>query len=497
MIYDLASEPASDGGATSEIANQRSKIIDDLLADQQRLHTPVADFSDWHEEHSEPLQARYYKNLIPLSKPGPGEQYAFEVNLDACTGCKACVVACHSLNGLDENESWRDVGTITSVGYQQTVTTACHHCADPACSNGCPTRAYEKDAVTGIVRHLDDQCIGCSYCSMKCPYDVPKFNLKRGIVRKCDMCHGRLAAGEAPACVQACPSEAISIRIVSKEQGTRSTERMLPGAFESGYTKPMTTYISAREVPETAKAVDAGRLRVEEAHNPLVLMLVLTQAAAGGFFAASLMTNAKNLVWVSAALLLFGVNASVLHLGQPMKAWKAFLGWRTSWLSREIIAFGLAMGAAGAAGFLIVPPWVAAGAALTAVVCSIMVYVDTRRDFWSAGMTTVKFLGTTAILGSALAACWEPRAALIAAPLMMGKLAFELMHLAMRPDDFSVRVMKEKLAAILWLRVASGLAGIIGLLLWSPMGVVLLLISELLERALFFRAVKAHRMPGM
>ena len=53
--------------------------------------------------------------------------------------------------------------------------------------------AYEKDPVTGIVRHLDDQCIGCSYCILKCPYDVPKYSRARGIVRKCDMCHSRLA----------------------------------------------------------------------------------------------------------------------------------------------------------------------------------------------------------------------------------------------------------------------------------------------------------------
>ena len=73
--------------------------------------------------------------------------------------------------------------------YQQTVTTACHHCVEPACLEGCPVLAYEKDAETGIVRHLDDQCIGCQYCVLKCPYDVPKYSAKRGIVRKCDMCY--------------------------------------------------------------------------------------------------------------------------------------------------------------------------------------------------------------------------------------------------------------------------------------------------------------------
>lgn len=494
MICDLENDQEAGGSAPSEIVNHKSKIINEALREQQTLHTPVALLS---EEYDSKSVRQRFSHLIPLSRPGPGEQYAFEVNLDACTGCKACVVACHSLNGLDENESWRDVGTITSTGYLKTVTTACHHCADPACSNGCPTRAYEKDAETGIVRHLDDQCIGCSYCVMKCPYDVPKFNLKRGIVRKCDMCHGRLAAGEAPACVQACPSAAIAIRVVSKEQGVACVERMLPGAYESGYTRPMTTYVSAKEVPKDAKAADSEKLRVEDAHNPLAIMLVLTQAAAGGFVAASLMPEAKNLVWVSALLLFVGVNASVLHLGQPMKAWKAFLGWRKSWLSREIIAFGLAMIGAAAVCVSWLPAWPVAVTSIIAVVCSIMVYVDTRREFWSAGFTATKFLGTTAILGCALVACWVPRAVLIAAPMMLGKLAFELLHLSMRPGGGSVRVMMEKLADLLWLRVATALAGVIALLFWPPLGVVTLLVSELLERALFFRAVKAHRMPGM
>ena len=195
-------------------------LIDDLLAEQQLL-TPVATFSRKHERHTLPAQAKYYRDLIPLSSPEAGEQYAFAVDLDACTGCKACVTACHNLNGLDDDETWRDVGVLFGgtvlEPVQQTITTACHHCVDPACMNGCPVNAYDKDPVTGIVRHLDDQCIGCQYCIWKCPYDVPKYSKKRGIVRKCDMCSSRLAVGEAPACVQACPKEAIAISLVKAE----------------------------------------------------------------------------------------------------------------------------------------------------------------------------------------------------------------------------------------------------------------------------------------
>src|SRR5689334_17405908 len=205
-------------------------LIDDLL-EQQRSLSAVEKFAQRHAGRNGTTHARLYRDLLPDLAPQAGQQYAFEVNLDQCSGCKACVAACHSLNGLDENETWRNVGFLHGVElaqpFQQTVTTACHHCVDPGCLNGCPVLAYEKDPVTGIVRHLDDQCIGCQYCVMKCPYDVPKYSPAKGIVRKCDMCHDRLAVGEAPACVQACPNGAIRIALVSREQIREESEANL------------------------------------------------------------------------------------------------------------------------------------------------------------------------------------------------------------------------------------------------------------------------------
>src|SRR5258706_2411022 len=190
-------------------------LIDVLLAEQGGL-TAVEAFARAHQSHA--IAEPRYRELIPVSFPQSGQQFAFEVDLDKCSGCKACVAACHALNGLDEGEAWREVELLISDDwrrpFQQMVTSACHHCVDPACLNGCPVLAYEKDSATGIVRHLDDQCIGCQYCVLMCPYDVPQYSAHRGIVRKCDMCSSRLAVGEAPACVQACPNEAIRITVV-------------------------------------------------------------------------------------------------------------------------------------------------------------------------------------------------------------------------------------------------------------------------------------------
>ena len=88
-------------------------LIDALLSEQRDL-TAVERFARWHEANDASV-ATTYRHLVPLEKPRPGEQYAFEVDLDKCSGCKSCVAACHSLNGLDEDETWRSVGLLISA----------------------------------------------------------------------------------------------------------------------------------------------------------------------------------------------------------------------------------------------------------------------------------------------------------------------------------------------------------------------------------------------
>ena len=461
----------------------RRLLLDELLLEQRTLRTPVVEFAEQHE--SGRVNERF-AHLLPLSKPAVGEQYAFEVNLDSCTGCKACVVACHSLNGLDDQESWRDVGMVVSeaTASVQTVTTACHHCADPACANGCPVLAYEKHEDTGIVQHLDDQCIGCSYCQMKCPYDVPKWNVKRGIVRKCDMCQGRLAVGEAPACVQACPNGAIKITLVAN--GSFTGERLVPGAFESNYTKPSTRYIGELE----GRPVDSATLRVEPAHSPLAWMLVLTQFSVG-LLAWMLWTGLSQQTSIIAALAgITGIGLSTAHLGQPLKAWRAFLGWRKSWLSREILAFGsysplLIM--------LVVTQHplahiAAVSVGLVALACSIMVYVDTRRCFWSLPLVSFKFIGAAAALGGAY------HGFLWGGPLLT-VIDSTLIYLSWKntnsPWHLSARVLMEKLSPWRKTRLALTLSALV-----LPMGWILAILATTCERIVFFKAVVAPRMPG-
>lgn len=490
-------------------------VIDRLLSEQADL-TAVAEFSRAHDCGLPGTNASHYRALIPLEKPGAGEQYAFEVNLDQCTGCKACVAACHSLNGLEEEETWREVGLLiggsTKTPRQQTVTSACHHCADPGCLEGCPVLAYTKEADTGIVRHLDDQCIGCQYCILKCPYEVPRYSRNLGIVRKCDMCHSRLAVGEAPACVQACPTSAITIRIISTEEIRQRAENalFLPDSPDPQITRPSTVFTSRKPMSERALAANHSSPAVQHAHWPLVFMLVLTQAGVG-LMTASLL-RAPEALLPGTLLVQVGLIASVLHLGQPLKAWRVFLGWRTSWLSREVLvlgAFGAASMGALAAGVFPVARPLQPALTLGAVVlgwlgvwCSAWVYHDTHRAVWRGFLSFGRFFWTAGLFASA--GC--PSGIFYA---LAGKLLFELAlvahggmsHSRLNDLDRSARLLRGPLLPFTLLRFGLGLAalGAATGTLGGPSAsfcLFLLLAGELVERALFFQAGIAQKMPG-
>jgi Fe-S-cluster-containing dehydrogenase component/DMSO reductase anchor subunit len=541
-------------------------LIGSFLEEQWDL-SAVERFAQFHEDADEPLQGRYYSTLMPARPPGPGQQYAFEVDLDRCSGCKACVAACHNLNGLDEGESWREVGLIIGgrpeLPVLQHVTTACHHCLDPACLNACPVDAYEKDPVTGIVRHLDDQCFGCQYCTLACPYDAPKFHAGKGIVRKCDMCNDRLAAGEAPACVQACPHEAIVIRVVDRTKVVERAEAgdFLPGAPDPGFTMPTTAFRSRHLLGQDGVETEgAGHVGPEPAHWPLIAMLVLTQLSVGGFLVGLIAVLADSRLGQGTALHVVlclvlgwaGLAASVFHLGRPLYAYRALIGLRHSWLSREVLAFGLFAALATIYVGLdsLRPAWlpVSAGlrvAVLVAVVVSgsaglgssVMVYHAVRRASWHASYVGIKFAGTAAVLGLATAlvslsigAIGRPDALsevsslplwLIAIGLMAatsGKLWFEgrLSLLFLRSKLLPLRqtalLLRGALKRPVRLRSLLGLGGGIvlpGLAMvasalghpgptaaFAILGLAASIGAEAVERYLFFTAVVRPRMPG-
>ena len=560
LVEERVSTAGVRNGSASRDLAAGEDLIGSLLFEQGDL-TAVERFAQYHQDVEQPLQSRYYRALLPTSPPGPGQQLAFEVDLDRCSGCKACVAACHSLNGLDDGEAWRDVGLLVggslSLPVLQHVTTACHHCLEPACLNACPVEAYEKDPVTGIVKHLDDQCFGCQYCTLACPYDVPKFHPGKGIVRKCDMCSDRLQAGEAPACVQACPHEAIRIRVVDQQDVVARAEagEFLPAAFDPSYTQPTTVFRSLR--PGELRPADEYLLKPEHNHMPLVVMLVLTQLSVGGFLVeliARLAGRAEGIgspayLWVCLGLGFVGLGASLLHLGRPLYAYRAILGLRHSWLSREVVTLGLfaKLAAVFMAAQLFAPAWLVdrpgfrtgllatvVMAGLSGVGSSVMVYHVVRRPFWRASSAGIKFAGTAVVLGLATAlACLagtmigpinratSPHAlsaiACFLAVASILKLWFEAGD--RREPDWSTplgqtaRLLRGPLKRVFGCRRFLGVTGGLVLPALAVVGAIgrdggvasssaflalaACLAGELLERSLFFTAVAKRKMPGV
>ncbi len=525
------------------------------------LRSAVEEFGDWHDRSEPAVAGARYSTLIPSAPLRPGEQYRFEVDLDACSGCKACVSACHSLNGLEGSEIWRSVGLLVGGGaaaepvWQQNVTTACHHCADPACLAGCPVDAYEKDPVTGIVAHLDDQCIGCRYCQLTCPYEVPTFSKRLGIVRKCDMCSDRLAEGEAPACVQGCPTDAISIGSVSTDSLRAAAAavdpvgvpvRLVPTAPVSSLTAPSTIYRSSKSVPASAVAADDHRILPASNHPPLVAMLVLTQLSVGALAVSQWTdrlgapsTGSGPAVVLALLAAGFAIGASVLHLGRPLVAWRAVLGLRHSWLSREIVAFGAyaattVAAAAAEAGIVSrsFAPYIGAAAVAIGVVgvaCSAQLYAVTGRAWWRLDRTLLRFVAvclatggaavgtTTAVAvwanGSAAPAWSSALWVVVAVPVavVLGGLGVMVLRHRLRPGQLgrsvwllthtlrrttvlgiTLAVVGVVLAAYASLGLASGVAAI-----WAwALSLVALVGAAWAERNLFFTAAAPDRMPG-
>ncbi|GAB5402776.1 MAG: dimethyl sulfoxide reductase anchor subunit [Aureliella sp.] len=552
-----SSTPTATNQPTLEIESLAQRSLVDLLLDEQGQFSAVEQFSATHENVAgAPSQAKYYEALMPVSQPAPGQQYAFEVDLDTCSGCKSCVVACHTLNGLDEDEAWRSVGALVdtrdALPAVQHVTTACHHCLDPGCLNGCPVKAYDKDPVTGIVKHLDDQCIGCKYCMLMCPYEVPRYNKRLGIVRKCDMCRQRLDSSEAPACVQSCPNAAIAIRIVDVDS-KQADQRLVAEAPLSTITQPTTIYKTQSESRKSGlSAQNQPILHAQESHWPLAVMLCLTQASVGVLFwmviapiAFATTIDSRIGLLVASALAFAGLNVAPLHLGQPLRAWRVFLGLKTSWLSREAVLFGvyggilftttlIALMETVAPGFsAVMPSWAEAAGVLAglvsgcaAVFTSGMIYVVTRRVPWRPSRTMPRFYFTAATAGVAACAAVVSFSGsgqlviAIALGLQLAKVGYDwwIMFAGTRPgehlhDQRSRRIVTEKLHRLRNLRLASavvaacslGLAVVGGNFLSASAPVVLaatvvalvaVLAGEICERLLYFASVSFDSMPG-
>lgn len=145
------------------------------------------------------------------------------VNTTRCVGCQTCEEACAEANNLpeptyDDPSPTRQPDTNqfsvitmfdTDVG-EVYVKKQCMHCNQPACASACLTKAMLKTE-EGPVVWREDKCMGCRFCMISCPFDIPKFEYDSPVpkISKCTMCWSRLKEGEQPACVENCPEEAL------------------------------------------------------------------------------------------------------------------------------------------------------------------------------------------------------------------------------------------------------------------------------------------------
>ncbi len=145
------------------------------------------------------------------------------IDTTRCVGCHNCEYVCAEANGLPEpkeedfaNErktsetQWTVVNQFGSDDEAIYVKKQCMHCNQPACAAACLTKAMKKTN-EGPVIWREDKCMGCRYCMISCPFDIPKFeaNSANPKIQKCRMCFERLQEGEKPVCVAECMGEAL------------------------------------------------------------------------------------------------------------------------------------------------------------------------------------------------------------------------------------------------------------------------------------------------
>jgi formate dehydrogenase iron-sulfur subunit len=149
-------------------------------------------------------------------------------DITRCIGCRKCEAACNMVNDLPAPEKPFDDLTVLAQERRTTakaytvvnqfeapkpffVKKQCNHCLEPACASACFVKAFTKTP-EGAVVYNEKVCVGCRYCMMACPFEIPAYEYDNPFsprIRKCTMCHPRVIQGQLPGCVEACPTEAL------------------------------------------------------------------------------------------------------------------------------------------------------------------------------------------------------------------------------------------------------------------------------------------------
>lgn len=171
------------------------------------------------------------------------KRMAVIVDPSQCMGCRSCELACavaHSASRdlmTDVRQGEKPGRRINVEPYGRTaVPVHCRHCEEPACVLACPTGAVHRAGPTGPVLSDQARCIGCKMCVQACPFGVITLTADGKGVLKCDQCVERLAQGQEPACVNACPTKALLFGDedeVSRAKRRKHAEQMAKAQQES------------------------------------------------------------------------------------------------------------------------------------------------------------------------------------------------------------------------------------------------------------------------
>ena len=306
---------------------------------------------------------------------------------------------------------------------------ACNHCVHPKCAGVCPTDAYvvRND---GIVYIDESKCMGCGYCAWACPYAAPQYNPELRLMTKCNFCYDNLDAGLPPTCVAACPMRVLGFTVIS-DQFSVISEKQQPLWQEPGIEHPFPLPQFSRTQPHLAikphsamtnslektisnwEEIQPQRTQrrtlvpfvsfvVKELNELPLIIFTLGGQMAAGIAAFSLFggpLTAPMLIMLGGLIGLSGL-VSLLHLGTPLNAWRALNHLRKSWLSREVLMFGL-FGASW-----LVTLFVPGMGKLPLAICGIgtvysmaQVYRLRSVQAWDTHRTLLAFVVSTVLLG--------------------------------------------------------------------------------------------------
>lgn len=421
----------------------------------------------------------------------------FIFDYSKCVGCHACMVACYVENSTMPPISWRQVNGFNKqklplLGFIH-LSIACNHCKEAPCLRACPSGAYRFDDETKAVIHTPELCLGCRYCTWACPFDAPKYNAEKGIVEKCHFCYNRLKVGEIPACALNCPTGALSFGDIEEKPSPEafglSQKDIYPRIkivgseiknfvplSDSSAVLSESTRLKKDLLTEPSSSVGALK------EWPLALFTFIGALLVGWLGATTFNSFIILSPWLFAVLGAIGMIISTAHLGKPLRAYLSIVNIKTSWLSREILIFGLFM----ISGFFALFTslwWLTVVAAIVGMLFLFsveMLYFVTRKrgnSFVHTGNT----IAIALVFASLFAMQWDILIALLALKVTLFIIQKGTKALGAQPN----------IALVALIRLVIGFIIPFGVIVFSDIGFswilfLFIVLGELIDRFMFY-----------